>query len=372
MMNSKQSQKAGDNSSLIQGNTINIYQGITEDRAKEIVKEQIPDVISSFTVEAGVIAEERLVHFSEVLIPKLIKENLLESLRDPSIQFLLREAQKTAASTERTDDYSLLSELLVHRMKNNDRIVCSGVNHAISIIDEISDEALLGLTVIHSVSYLTPSSGFIKDGLQALNKYYSSIISGDLPKGNLWLDQLDVLNAVRIASFGSLRKLEDYYFEQLPGYLDVGIQKESAQHAKCIRLLNDAGLPSNIIVEHELNPDFLRLPIVNYGQIDKLLITRNEIRIIDGQYVSVPTSTPINDCQKKAIQEVYALYETDVTLKENNRKTLISLWDSYPNLNVLRKWWNAISHSVELTCVGRVLANANAQRCDPSIPNIVQ
>ena len=39
--------------------------------------------------------------FANDLIPRLVKNNLLEELKDPSIQILLLEAQKSAASTER-------------------------------------------------------------------------------------------------------------------------------------------------------------------------------------------------------------------------------------------------------------------------------
>jgi len=74
---------------------------------------------------------------------------------DPSFQFLLVEAQKTAASTDRTTDYDILSELLAFRARRlDDRNVRIGVKHAVKIIEDISNEALLGLTLLHAVYIL--------------------------------------------------------------------------------------------------------------------------------------------------------------------------------------------------------------------------
>lgn len=72
---------------------------------------------------------------------------------------LLVDAQKVAA-TERSVDYDLLSELLVHRIeKGNDRHTRTGIHRAVEIVEDISNEALLGLTVVHSLnSFILVSS----------------------------------------------------------------------------------------------------------------------------------------------------------------------------------------------------------------------
>lgn len=50
--------------------------------------------------------------------------------------------------TERPADYSLLSELLIHRLQSGqERNVRVEVSRAIEIVSEVSDEALQGLTV---------------------------------------------------------------------------------------------------------------------------------------------------------------------------------------------------------------------------------
>ena len=162
MQLSSQVQKSGDNSQLVQAETIIIQNGVDEKRVREIFDEKTLTVIKEFSQEANELIRERVKKFGEDFIPKLIKENLVDSLKDPSIQILLLDAQKSAASTERQSDYSLLSELLIHRMKKGkDRYVRSGVSGAIKIVDEVSDEALLGLTVLYSVTFTPNSLGIL-------------------------------------------------------------------------------------------------------------------------------------------------------------------------------------------------------------------
>ena len=43
-------------------------------------------------------------------------------------------------------------------------------------------------------------------------------------------------------------------------------------------------------------------------------------------------------------------------------------WNKRTNLKILREWWDNIKFSMQLTSVGKVLAHANAQRCDESLP----
>ena len=111
------------------------------------------------------IANERVRELENRLIPKMEAVNDgLKAFADPSFQLLLVDAQKTAAATERSVDYDLLSELLVHRIeKGNDRHVRTGIHRAVEIVEDISNEALLGLTIIHSLNSFIPVVSIIFD-----------------------------------------------------------------------------------------------------------------------------------------------------------------------------------------------------------------
>lgn len=151
-----------------------VVTGIDEKRAREIVDEKLGETIKNYSLESQKIAEERIQLFADDLIPKLVKNSLLNGLKEPSVQMLLLDAQKTAASTERATDYSLLSELLIHRVKKgDDRNIRAGISRAVEIVDEITDEALLGLTVAHSVVSFMPALGEIGKGISILNDLFS-------------------------------------------------------------------------------------------------------------------------------------------------------------------------------------------------------
>ena len=102
-------------------------------------------------------------------------EGALQKFSDPSFQFLITEAHKTAASTEREADYDLLSELLLHRVKKDkDRKVRVGIKKAIEIVDQVDDDALCALTVAYTIERLFPATGSIIRGLNILENVFQN------------------------------------------------------------------------------------------------------------------------------------------------------------------------------------------------------
>jgi len=365
----KQRQEAGDYSQQIQATTVILNKGIDEKRAREIVDEKLHEVINGYSREAHAIAESRIQLFANDLIPKLVKASLLDELKDPSIQILLSDAQKTAASTERHKDYALLSELLLHRIKKgNDRNVRAGISRAVAIVDEISDEALLGLTVAHSVSNLAPATGYIEDGISTLVNIYNKVIYNILPSGDAWLEHLDILDALRITQFGSLKKIDQYYAEQFSGYIDVGIDKTTDDFQKALEFVKESKLPADILCDHELRSGYARLRLRNIAQLDSITIHSIQQVNLNGQIVSSLVQSKLSDEQKQTAKNIYALYSKESNLRDDNVAEFFKLWDTYTSLKKLRNWWDSIPGSFTLTAVGRVLAHANAQRCCPTLP----
>jgi hypothetical protein len=359
-----QSQTAGDNSQQIQATTVNQYFGITEERARAIFDERIETALQAYSAEAYESAESRIKQFEDDLIPKLAKSNLLENLKDPSIQLLLYDAQKTAASTEREADYGLLSELLIHRInKGENRKIRTGISEAVKIVDDISDDALLGLTVSHCISKFFPKSGNITEGLSILESLFSKVIYEALPTGYEWLDHLDVLKAMRVSSYGSMKNVKQFYSEELSGYVDVGIKIDSETHNQAKDIIKKNNLPNGVLVEHELRNGYLRIPIRRKDDIDNQPIS---FQTIEGNTVYISFS----EQNKQTIKSIYALYENNKVLRNENIEVLMQKWDNFTNLKMLREWWDAIPLSFSVTSIGRALAQANAQRCYPGLPPI--
>ncbi|MCE7579467.1 hypothetical protein VFES401_15080 [Aliivibrio fischeri] len=367
-MISKQSQKGGDSSTNIQAEQLVVNMGIDEKRAREIYQEMNLQLKREYSQEALDIANARVAEFENSLLPKMNSvEGAMEAFADPSFQLLLVDAQKAAAATERPADYELLSELLVHRFKKgDDRTIRAGINRAVEIVDEISDEALLGLTVAHSVTSFFPVSGDINSGLDILDGLFGKILYNELPNGNSWLDHLDVLNAMRLNSFGSMKKMEQYYSEALSGYVDVGIKKNSDSHIQALEILRSNDLPEILLIEHSLNDEFVRLQVTDKTQIKELKLNKQFVN--NGVIFEVPIA--LSPVQIEAIINVYDLYLNDSQIKQQNINSFMDEWEKRENLRILRSWWDSINTSFQLTSVGKVLAHSNAQRCDNRLPSL--
>lgn len=363
LMGNKQVQEAGENSQQFQASTMVVNVGIDEKRAREICQEMNLQLRKDYSNEALDIAISRVSQFEGKLMSKMEKvEGALDIFADPSFQLLLLEAQKTAAATERPADYDLLSELLMHRFKaGENRITRAGINRAVEIVDEISDDALLGITIYHTVTTILPNTNDIFHGLNILENLFSKIFYSDLPTGNEWLDHLEILNTVRINNFIALNKLENIYFNTLSEYIDSGIAKTSANFDEAQKIIQENNIPSDILVEHALNSDFVRIT-VSKKDINTLFLTQS-----NGIFSQ---EIPFSIDQKNAVEKIYQLYDQNPEQKQKNCTAFINEWDKRPNLKKLRNWWNNIGTNFALTSVGSVLAHSNLQRCESKVPNL--
>ena len=195
---------------------------------------------------------------------------------------------------------------------------------------------------------------------------FRSIIDGNLPLGNDWLDHLDILKAVRINQFSSVGKINDIYIPKLSGYVDVGIEKESETYIKAIQILTEVNLPSDILlIEHTLNSKYVRIPVVNRDSIENSCLyfrpsnTQSSVKI------------EFSKEQKDALYRIYDLYEKNDSLQERNKHEFMNEWNKYDNLRKLREWWDSDKVGFSITSAGKVLAHANAQRCDKTLPPLV-
>ncbi|WP_368205831.1 LPO_1073/Vpar_1526 family protein [Aeromonas sp. s5] len=365
-MINNQSQKGGNDSTNIQVQQMVMHVGIDEKRAREIYQEMNLQLRKDYSQEALTIANSRIKEFENSLMPKMAQvEGALEAFADPSFQLLLVDAQKTAAATERPADYDLLSELLIHRFKKGEnRIARAGISLAVDIVDKVSDEALLGLTVRHSVDSFMPNSGNIHQGLDVLDGLFGKIFYGELPMGHDWLDHLDLLDAIRLNPYGTLNDVVQYYAGLLSGYVDVGIEKNSENQLTAIEMLKAHNLPTDLLVEHTFNNNFVRLFVCNKHGIDELSLTVVE-KYFGGE---IHKQVFLSEEQKNALKSIYDLYSSDEVLKQNNIDSFMVEWDKRQNLKILREWWSNIGMGFSTTSVGKVLAHSNAQRCDSRLP----
>lgn len=366
-----QIQKAGDNSQQIQAGTVIIQQyGITEERVREICVEISKRAIKECTDEATAIANKKIEDFENVLIPKIQQiEGDFKSFSDPGFQVLLKKAQLTAMCSERRDDYKLLSELLVHRIKNKtNRKKKASITKAVEIIDQIDDDALNAMTVFHAMSNFIPATGNIKEGLSVLDNLYKKFDICELPNDDLWIDNLSILGAVRIMPFFAHSRFEDFLYQRLNGYICVGIKKESDDYKKAVETLAKNNLEETLLVNHELMEGYVRLCITNKNQIEKMKILRVETKLADG---SIPVvSGEATKEQINCLNEIWKLYVQDKALQSEVKNNFNTLLYSFEVIKKLCLWYNSIRQNVNLTSVGMTIAHVNAKRIDNTLPDL--
>lgn len=358
-----QLQKAGKDSQQIQiGNVIINSAGITEERARAVFNEMIPQALANYTEEAQKIATERVNKLEERIMPQINQvEGLLPAFADPAFQVLLRKAQQKAAITERENDYDLLTELLVcHVQKGNDRKNRAGIVKAVDIIDTIDNDALCALTIAFVLDHFWPATGKAKEGIEVLSQMYNALIYESLPSNLNWLDHLDILGVIRITPFSQMNKIEDIFTRRFDGYVSVGIKKGTEEYESALQIIQNIGLNKNILVDNIFLDDYVRLEIGNLDDINSLSIFNNL------------GTRSINQREIGALRDVINLYEKNVDLQNKVKERFMNLIDEHEPLKTLQEWWNSISGAFSITGVGKIIAYINAKRCIPELPDILE
>jgi len=366
----KQSQNAGDNSTQMQAGTINNYYttvtGIDEARARSICQEEYAIARQNWTSEAVAIADNRVHQLEDKLMPKMIAyDNTLRSFADPDFQFTLRQAQISAASSERESDYEMLSELLLHRVEqtgNRERVL--GIRKAIEVVNQITDEALIGLTIVYVMSKFSPVSQDIQKGLFVLDDLYGKMLDHQkLPQGEDWMEHLDLLSAIRLGTKGinKFKKLEEYMPLHLSYYLVSGIEENSEQLIEIKSEFEKCGLPLNCIVPYPLKQNYVYLNLTN--KIEEIVITKE----LGG---GVTLKMQLNEQQKRVMGDAISILKKDESNSVQLKNKLMEVWNTYPNLKMVGNWWNSLPCHFNITPVGVALANAYAHGKDSSIPRL--
>lgn len=314
-------------------------------------------------------AREKLEFFSEKLLPKLVKAEMIDAFKDPAIQIFFREEQKTALCSERDIDISILSEMLVYRIVNKENISKkASVSKAFEIIDKVSDDALIAIT-IHYLNKFYPVTGNIKEGLNILDNLYENILEGNnLPTDNEWIDNTEILGLTRVSSLTSLKRFEDILFEKLEGYCVTGIQKESEKYNAIIKKMNETNIPIRILVDHEFNPNYVRLNVVNLEQMNDLAIIN--FKIIDSKKNIIEQK--LSPKQLEILKDIYNETVKDKSMNQKIKEQLILEIEKNYSLNIVMKWWNNnLKPAVSLNSVGNVVAHTNAKRLKDDIPDMV-
>lgn len=348
------------------GNTIEnqiiINQGPSEQQLREFIRTETELILQKQQILAEDKAREKLSNFSDKVLPKLIKAEMLDAFSDPTIQMFYRTVQKTAICSERDIDYDVLSELLVYRINNKGDISKkASITRAAEIIDKISDDALLALTIKYCNKFI-PVSGNIHEGLNVLDNIYKKILSGnELPIDGDWIDNIEILGVARIETISTMKKFEEIWFNRLKGYFSKGIEKDSKLFEETIEKLNANKIPMDIFVEHELNPNHMRISVVNKENIKDFYFGNNR-----KGYIS------ISEKQKSILEEIFDSYQNDNSCEQVIKEAFCKKIKEFTYLNKVMEWWNQnVEPALIINSIGRVVAHTNAKRLNEDIPDMV-
>lgn len=346
MSGERQTQRGGEGSLQIQVAGDYIV-GIDEARAKEIAIATSQQVIAEYTQEALATVQARIDELDTRVIRTLDEKGQLNAFADPAFQRTVKKAQNSAAATERESDYDMLAALLSDRAGNpRDRMSMAGIDRAIEIVDLVDDEALRGLTVLHAVGTWVPASSFLGDGLNALERIFSQLIDGPLPLGNEWAEHLDVLDAVRVGSIGTMRDYDELMLSRMDGYTAAGLPTEEVP--EFVGGSFPEGYPwSHFVVDHELRPGYKRIATPTMEKLRELMkeqgFQEDAIVEIEGH-----------------AKNLFGIGNTEPQVRE----AFMTELNSRPALRAVGEWWAQIFTVVQPTTVGKTLATANAFRLD--------
>lgn len=346
-----QEQIAGDNSTQNQvvGTQNNTYVTVTGTSIPDVTeftatvsKQVTQQALSLCTQVAYDVALKRMQEFESVWIPRVEHmEKAIDNFADPKFQFMLRDANITAAKSSRKEDLSMLSELLAcHIEKGNDIKIDAGINKAINIVNEVDIDSLCALTVVLCVLNIVPDQGNIDDGVKVLNEFYAKLLSQPLPEGDAWIDNLNVVGAINILT-GNFPKFDELLSTRLEGYLCVGIKSGTREHERALEILEQNHFSKEFLRPHELLPEYLRLSVVN-----------------------------CSNSQEK-LKPIFALYSKDKSLMQTVRSNFMSKWNSYQVLRTVKEWFDEIPFFIKVNSVGKALAQTNAKRCYPEFPDLI-
>lgn len=298
--------------------------------------------LSLCTQVASDIALNRMNDFANIWIPRIENmEKAVDHLKEPKFQFMLRDANITAAKSTRKEDLETLAELLACQMEKGHNIKKSaGINRAILIADQVDSDTLCAFAVIISILHIKPISGDIREGLKVLNDLYSKLINNGLPASNDWIDNAIVVGAISMLS-GEFYHIEKLMESRLDGYICAGIKSDSEDYQKANSILISNGYSVNCLIENELLPGYFRLRIGSTSDL------------------------------KVELKSIIDLYSKDSNLINKVKKAFIDQWDSYETLRKVRVWFENLGVYFSINTTGKALAQTYAKRCYQDFPDLI-
>ncbi len=314
--------------------------GVTAEEVVSITRAEIAGSIERLTAAAKEVAEERVQALGDKIISAFSgRPELFAAFSDPDFQFSLRDAARTAASTDDAHTEQLLIDLLTNRAEEgNATRVRLATGQAIRAADKLSRDALAGLTAVWTLSYLSSTGETFRERLEGESQDAATLLALDLPTDNGWVGDLDILNLARRQLLGGRNAYVDVLARRFGDFLVPGADSSADQ-----ALLSEAEAAApelrDLLAEHPLKPGFV-------------MLTPPDEKAVKAALSEQAADSP----------SVIALIGKNGYGMEDNtaRSSLAALADAAP-LATVRDWWGNVP-AFDFTVAGDVIGFVNARR----------
>lgn len=152
MINDKNlKQEGGEKSTNLQGQNVNVYNGISYSDARDIALDVFKSNFLELSQNAATLAKERAEHLVDEFLKKMeqTKAEKIDRIQDPDMQYALFSAQKEYARSGEKDMEDMLVSILMERIEENTQSLKKIVlNEALEIVPKLTDQQLDILTII--------------------------------------------------------------------------------------------------------------------------------------------------------------------------------------------------------------------------------
>lgn len=339
MINDKvQKQESGDNSTNIQAQNVVLNAGISYADAKEIALDVYRDNFLKLSQDAANLAIERAEHLTDKFLEKLRNRNAnaVDSVKEPSMQAAIYEAQKHYAISGDKDIEDLLVDILVDRAEIPERNLRQIVlDESISIASKLTLEQMDALTL--NFIFLKTSYTQMHD-LSKLREYLEHHVLpflDSLKTNTSCYEHLEYLGCGATNPFGGSESIENIFHSKYAGLFSRGFSEEHIRG-----LIPDYARYPNLLTRCLHDGSLIQIAAMNVQVLDEMLkqnqVPENLIKI----YVSL-----FNDTRK---------------IPQDIKKIII---DMVPGVERLFSLWSQSGLSrFSITTVGVAIAQANFRR----------
>lgn len=229
MINDKNlKQEGGEKSTNLQGQNVNVYNGISYSDARDIALDVFKANFLELSQNAATLAKERAEHLVDEFLNKMgeSKPNKIDRIQDPDMQYALFSAQKEYARSGEKDLEDMLVSILMERIEENTHSLKKIVlNEALEIAPKLTDQQLDILTIVFLIQDTRNSKVNNKESLKNYIEIYFTPFLKNLTKEKSCYKHLEYSGCCGTVGLAE-DNLSQYFLKNYKGVFSKGFDKE--------------------------------------------------------------------------------------------------------------------------------------------------